>query len=177
MPVTPFHLGPALVVKAVCPRWISLGVFAVVQVAIDVESVGNLLLGRYPVHAGWHTVPGALLVAAVVVVPARALLAPLYLRLARALERAGDVPAWVRDELASLSWPSALGGALVGALSHVGLDAIIHADVVPLWPWVPGNPLLVPGSFVATHVACVVAGVLGLALWAVLATRRPAGPR
>ncbi len=36
MPVTPFHLGPAVVLEAVCPRQLSLGVFALVQVVIDV---------------------------------------------------------------------------------------------------------------------------------------------
>lgn len=103
---------------------------------MPVESVGNLVLGRYPVHAAWHTVPGALLVAAVVVAPARAVLLPL---------------------------------------SHVALDALVHADVQPLAPWVAGNPFFVAGSFVAVHVACAVTGALGFARWYARAARRP-GP-
>jgi hypothetical protein len=172
MPVTPFHLGPAIVVKAVCPRWISLGVFAAVQIAIDVESVANILLGRYPVHGVAHTVPGSLLVAALVLVPARALLGPLYGRLARV----HGVPPWARAELGAVSWTAALGGAVFGALSHVLLDAVIHADQAPLWPWVDGNPWLVPGAFVPMHLACAVAGLAGLVLWPALAARRAGSP-
>ena len=67
MPITPFHVGPALVVRALGPRWFSLGVFSLVQVAIDVESVVNVILGRYPIQATLHTVA-----AGVAALPARA---------------------------------------------------------------------------------------------------------
>ena len=62
MPVTPFHLGAALPLKPLAGRRLSLGVFALVQIGIDLESGYNLLLDRWPVHARLHTLPGALAV-------------------------------------------------------------------------------------------------------------------
>lgn len=143
MPVTPFHLGPAVIVKAACPRWFSLGVFAIVQAALDVESVGNIVAGRYPVHGGLHTLPGALLLSAAVIVPARHVVARFF----------------------PVSWTAAITGALVGGSSHVLLDAVIHPDVVPFAPWLAGNALFVAGSFVWMHVGCAAAGLLGGAAW------------
>ncbi|MBI2158990.1 MAG: hypothetical protein HYU25_01125 [Candidatus Rokubacteria bacterium] len=143
MPVTPFHLGPAVIVKAACPRWFSLGVFAIVQAALDVEPTWNIVAGRYPVHGGLHTLPGALLLSAAVIVPARHVVARFF----------------------PVSWTAAVTGALVGGGSHVLLDAVIHPDVVPFAPWLAGNALFVPGSFVWMHVGCAAAGLLGGVAW------------
>jgi hypothetical protein len=159
VPVTPFHLGPALVLKAIGPRWFSLGVFTLVQVAIDAESVANITLGRYPVHATLHTIPGSLAVAAVLLMPARYWLPPVYRWLARHPDLAS-----VRSRLASghpIPWMAAITGAVFGALSHVALDALIHRDVGLLVPWRGGNPMFVAGSFVAVHVGCLILGVFG----------------
>jgi hypothetical protein len=143
MPVTPFHLGPAVIVKAACPRWFSLGVFAIVQAALDVEPTWNIVAGRSPVHGGLHTLPGALLLSAAVIVPARHVVARFF----------------------PVSWTAAITGALVGGSSHVLLDAVIHPDVVPFAPWLAGNTLFVPGSFVWVHALCAAAGLLGGAAW------------
>ncbi len=143
MPITPFHLGPALIVKAACPRWFSLGVFAIVQAALDVEPTWNIVAGRYPVHGGLHTLPGAILLSAAVIVPARAVVARFF----------------------PVSWTAAVAGALVGGSSHVLLDAVIHPDVVPFAPWLAGNALFVAGSFVWMHVGCAAAGLLGGVAW------------
>src|SRR6185503_16141656 len=83
MPVTPFHLGPALVVKAIFRERFSLGVFTLVQGVIDVESIANILLNRWPVHADLHTVLGALAVSAVCAVVGRPLVSWLNRRLPR----------------------------------------------------------------------------------------------
>ena len=64
MPVTPFHLGPLMPLKAVVPRHFSLGVFAVVQVVIDLESIWNIVRDNPVVHDRLHTLLGAMLVAA-----------------------------------------------------------------------------------------------------------------
>jgi len=143
MPVTPFHLGPAVIIKAACPRWFSLGVFTIVQAALDVEPTWNMAAGSYPVHGGLHTLPGALLLSAAVIVPARAVVARFF----------------------PVSWTAAVAGALVGGSSHVLLDAVIHPDVVPFAPWLAGNALFVAGSFVWMHVGCAAAGLLGGVAW------------
>lgn len=85
------------------------------------------------------------------------------------------MPGWVVAELQDTGWPATLVSGLAGALSHVVLDAVIHADVQPLWPWSSRNPLFVPGSFDPVHYACGALGALGLAWWLALARRRPRG--
>ena len=174
MPLTPFDLGPAVVLKAVWPGWFSLGVFTAVQVAIDVETVSHIATGQYPLHGPWHTVPGSVLVGAVILVPARYGLAPVSAFLRRVLAPAPGIPRRVIDELAPVSWPGAALGALLGALSHVALDAFMHPDVTPLAPWRGGNPLFVPDSSFWLHAGCLVVGLLGLLAWPALASRRQA---
>jgi hypothetical protein len=172
VPVTPFHLGPALIVKAACPRQFSLGAFALVQVAIDVEPIWNILAGRWPVHARLHTLAGALLIAVALIVPARLGLPALYRaadRALRAVQPAGW-PAWLRPGPGS--WTSVSAGALVGGLSHVLLDAVVHSDVRPFAPWSAANPFLVRGSFVWMHLGCALAGAVGLLAWHALSVGR-----
>lgn len=133
MPVTPFHLGPALVVKALGPRWFSLGVFTVVQVGIDVESVLNIVRGSYPIHATLHTVPGSLTLAAVLLLPARYWLPLAYGWLARWPEwalllsgvAAGRPIPWTAALTRAILWGSlARGVGCVNAPRHASDDAL-----------------------------------------------------
>jgi hypothetical protein len=47
MPVTPFHLGPGLAAKAVLGRHMSLTVFGLGQVAMDLEPGLRMLRGAF----------------------------------------------------------------------------------------------------------------------------------
>ena len=59
MPFTPFHMGPALVVKAVCGRHFSIPIFAFTQVAIDSEVlVGYSFRRDLSYHKVMHTIAG-----------------------------------------------------------------------------------------------------------------------
>ena len=76
-----------------------------------------------------------------------------------------------------LGWTAAAAGAFVGAYSHVALDSIMHFDMHPFSPWAAANPSLELLSYRALHVACVVAGVAGIALWLAVKIRARHGPR
>ena len=56
-------------------------------------------------------------------------------------------------------------GAYVGTLSHVALDALMHADMRPLAPFSSANPLLwlVENDNVYRYLAIV--GAIGGAVW------------
>jgi hypothetical protein len=158
MPVTPFHLGPGLAAKAVLGRHMSLTVFGLSQVAMDVEPVVRILRGDFIVHGFTHTYLGATLVGALAVAvggPVRRHL------LARWLPDLGARPAVAASEPAPLTWRAAAIGAFGGTYSHVLLDSVMHADLVPLAPFADGNALLGAVSLVTLHVACVVSGLLG----------------
>lgn len=134
------------------PRHISFLSFCAANVFIDFESLYNLALDRYPVHAFFHTYVGASLVA--IAVPA------LYLaaRWLAGRVRLPDLLGW-----RELSLPQVALGAALGAYSHIALDSVMHHDIQPLAPFSPHNALLEVVSLSTLHIACVVLGILGLA--------------
>ena len=154
MPFTPFHFGPGAALAAVAPRHVSFVAFCAVNVLIDVETLLNIVYGREPLHAFFHTPFGATLAAAATV--------PMVL-LVRAIVRR-----WRRLDffaLAGLTLRQIVLGALAGAWSHVVLDGIMHADASPLAPFVAGNALHGLVDVRMLHAACTLAGVAGLAVW------------
>jgi membrane-bound metal-dependent hydrolase YbcI (DUF457 family) len=58
-----------------------------------------------------------------------------------------------------ISWGSAIGGALIGAYSHVLLDSIMHPDIRPLMPFSKANVLYDTVGLTALHVGCVIPGL------------------
>ena len=71
MPVTPFHMGPGLLAKALLGRHLSLMVFGFSQVAIDLEPLVHIVRGDAVLHGFAHTYVGATLVASFSVVAGR----------------------------------------------------------------------------------------------------------
>ena len=65
-----------------------------------------------------------------------------------------------------------IAGAFVGTLSHVLLDSLMHADLTPFTPWSDANGLLGLMSIPTVHQGCLVAGLLGLAVWLMVAWRQ-----
>jgi hypothetical protein len=65
MPITPFHFGPGALFASAAPSRISWTVFALANVLIDLEPIGLHFITGDPAHPWLHTVPGALVVAAV----------------------------------------------------------------------------------------------------------------
>lgn len=150
MPITPFHLGPGALVKALAPRAVSFTAFAAANVVIDLESVFNLLTGRYPVHATLHTFVASLAVG-IVVGAAVALVG----------RSAGSR---VRRFGAELEGRPALLGGVLGGLSQPLLDAVMHADIRPFLPWTEANPLLRIVGLDVLHVLCLGTGAVGVAM-------------
>jgi membrane-bound metal-dependent hydrolase YbcI (DUF457 family) len=76
-----------------------------------------------------------------------------------------------------IGWTEAVVGALVGTVSHVLLDSVMHHDMRPFWPISTANPFLRVVDVGELHLACIGAGVVGAALLALrqwLATRQAA---
>lgn len=166
MPITPLHFGPGALFKSAAPGHISWVEFALANALIDLEPIGLFFLTGDPAHPWLHTPPGALAVAALAALggrkPCEACLRWWNSRLSAAQAR------WL--SAAPVITPGAAwSGALLGTLSHILLDGIMHGDVRPFWPFHAGNPMqgLVPLEWL--HAGCVAAGVLGVAI---LALRR-----
>jgi hypothetical protein len=158
MPVTPFHFGIGLLGKGIAPRTVSLSAFVASQIVIDCESAYFLLVAReWPVHRVLHTFALATPVGALVGVGLWAVVGRIRWPPGRA---------WLRNDCALL--PAIVGG-LLGGLTHPLLDGIMHADIQPFRPFSEANPLYQAVGLGPLHLACVLAGLIGLAL---LALRR-----
>ena len=164
MPITPFHFGPGALLKCVAPRHVSWTVFGFANVLIDLEPVTLFLLIGDPAHPWLHTPPGAVAVAVVAATVGR-----------RPCER---FLAWWNRNLSpqqaqwlavptEIATGAAWAGALLGTISHILLDAIMHVDVRPFWPIAKANPL--QGLIEIEHLqwGCVIAGVIGIGALAI----------
>lgn len=110
MPFTPFHLGAGTLLKALQPRRLSWVMFAVSQVAMDLEPLYRLLRGDLEVHGFSHTALGATVVG----------LACLPLRV-------------FADRFVPITWPAAAVGVATGVYSHLLLDGFLHGDMHLPW--------------------------------------------
>ena len=169
MPVTPFHFGPATVVKAVAPEHFSFVAFGLTQLIIDIEPIFYISRGMWPIHRFFHTYLGATAVALVVILFGKPICeAALRLwnwRLSECQRKwFGVTP--------EISFTAATIGAFFGAYSHVFLDSIMHSDMRPFAPFSDVNGLLYMISIERLHEVCALAGILGGMVLLVLLVRR-----
>ncbi len=175
MPFTPFHMGPALLIKPVLNHRFSLIVFGTAQVLMDIEPGIGMLRDSAVLHGPSHALLGALLVALVAAAIGR-LLAPFLLRrfnreLTHYRQEHLKVPI-------AISWPVAFGSALFGTFSHLLLDALMHMDMAPLAPLSDRNPLLFAVPVMHVYGLTVLLGSIGVAGWMIRAIiTRPAASK
>jgi membrane-bound metal-dependent hydrolase YbcI (DUF457 family) len=153
MPVTPFHFGPGALVHGLAPRYVSFLSFCAANVLIDVEPGYYMLTGQFPLHRFLHTIVGATLIIAAIVV------------LFSAVRRVVLIPNVFRWR--ELSKKQVAIGAALGAYSHLIFDSVMHFDIRPLSPFSESNVLLNFVPLSQLHLFCVAAGVLGLVVLAV----------
>lgn len=164
MPITPFHFGAGALVKCAAPAHVSWTVFALANILIDLEPIALFLFTGDPAHPWLHTLPGAIGVGVVAASagkrPAEAFLRWWNRQLSPAQAK------WLATQ-AKITPASAWTGAFLGTLSHILLDAIMHADVRPFWPIQEANTLQGLITIEQLQWTCASAGVLGLAVLAI----------
>jgi membrane-bound metal-dependent hydrolase YbcI (DUF457 family) len=154
VPLTPFHLGPALLVGALARRRLDLPTLLAASVVVDARAA-LVVFGPLdpPVHGVLTTFAGAAVVAVLLSLAVLAV-APFVVRI---LDGHG------------LDWNPSLTtvpvSALVGTLTHVVLDAFLYGDVRPFAP-LSGNPFLGLAPSTAVYVGCLASLVLGVGLFA-----------
>ena len=159
MPFTPFHMGPGLLVKAALQKRFSLMMFGWSQVVMDVQPLTVMLAGQGHMHGFTHTYLGALSIAVVS--------APTGKHLAEfGLKRCG------LSRHLPITWRVAFLSTFIRTFSHVMLDSVMHADLQPFAPWRLDNPLLGYISVAHLHWFCLGAGLVGFALYLMLAAGR-----
>ena len=130
MPLTPFHLGPGLLIGLLLLSYIDFPTFVVASVIVDVEPILVLAFGLdYPLHGFFHSFLGGTLIAfllAAVMSRVRASLSPLL--------------SFFKLEHKS-SFKTILIASLSGIYIHILLDSRMHRDIRPFYP-LGFNPLL-----------------------------------
>jgi hypothetical protein len=172
MPFTPLHLGPGLALKALGGRHFSLLTFSLAQVAMDIEPLVGLMTGAKRLHGPTHTYLAALGIALVVAVLAPPLGRPVLQRWNREMDWA-RLP-WLAAP-AHFTRVSVLTGAVLGTVTHVWLDSLMHADLTPLAPWSEVNGWLGLVSGEALTLGCLLSGLVGLIVWLSPAASRRRG--
>lgn len=162
MPITPLHMGPALLGKAALDNRISLIAFGFSQLLIDIEPLIGLILHWPRLHGVTHTLPLALGLGLLSALLARLLSPWLLARWNREMASLG----WRCWQAPAATWSSLLTGGLLGGVSHLLLDALMHGDMTPLWPCSAANPLYELMTYEQVEWLCLGSGVLGCVIWA-----------
>jgi hypothetical protein len=148
MPLTPIHLGPGIAIKSALGNRFSFMVFGGAQVLMDIEPLIGIIRGKAVLHGYTHTILGALIIGLVAGVIGRPISA-FTLKLLKIKHQ-------------PFTWTSSFWGAFTGTFSHIGLDAVMHGDMSPLWPIAQGNKLLGVVSIGWLHLLCLGLGLLGV---------------
>jgi hypothetical protein len=158
MPFTPFHFGPAAIVRAIFPRHFSFTVFCFAQVIVDAEVLVYMARADGPLHRHMHTYAGATAAALVALFAGRPLCRS-------ALRVWSSTPGLTLKEFfdfdSEIPFVAAFTGAFAGTYSHVFLDSMLYRDMTPLVPFGESNPAfgwIGPGML---YGLCFVSGVIG----------------
>ena len=138
MPITPFHFGPGILIKSAAPRRISWTMFALANIAIDLEPIVYFVLTGDPAHRHLHSLLGAGLLAIGCALAGRRLCEKFLALWNSRLDQVQAI--WLAVDT-KITVPMALISALLGTWTHVLLDSVMHADIQPLWPFSEANPL------------------------------------
>lgn len=162
MPITPFHMGPGMLIKALLQGCFSLIIFGWAQLLMDIQPILVVLTGKGNLHGFSHTYIGATLIAIFSVITGRwvyqAIMAFIKKDFSDYQKKLFDVPKTLALRVCVLS-------AFIGTYSHVLLDSIMHADVEPYYPISLENDINLILSIENLHKLCIYTGLLGLIIF------------
>ncbi len=145
-------MGPGLFIKSLLQGSFSLIVFGWSQFIMDLQPLFVMITGEGQLHGFSHTFIGATLIAIFSGFTGKYLSEFLLLAMGFSYQ------------YNRVSWVVAIVSAFIGTYSHVILDAIMHADVQPYFPFSESNELLKIISIEALHNYCIMAGLVGILL-------------
>ena len=155
MPLTPFHLGPALFLGLVLLRYLDFPTFLIANVIVDVEPLTVLLLDlNCPLHGFLHSFLGGTLMAIA-----------LTVAMARVRERLNYILSTLKIEQETTA-RKILAASLLGIYIHILLDSRMHPDIRPFYP-LDINPFLSRSMLVGleVHMLCIWMFIAGLIMY------------
>ncbi len=155
MPFTPYHMGPGILIKAVLQGSFSLMVFGWAQIIMDLQPLVVLITGKGHLHGFSHTYFGASLLAIFAAITGK-YLSELGLFILRLSKKPNQI---------KIAWWVVFLSAFIGTFSHVLIDSIMHADIVPFFPFSSENKILGLVSIDRLHKLCLYSGIFGAGLY------------
>lgn len=153
MPLTPFHIGPAVLFGLILFRFISLPAFVIGSVIVDIEPFFVLLFGLdLPLHGFFHSFVGGSVAAFFVFF--------VMMRLDGRIQKVMEIFR-VKQESSSFG---VLSGAFLGVYLHIFLDSFLYTDIRPFFP-AEVNPLYGLFSGHEIYLFCVAGFVFGIFLY------------
>jgi len=140
MPLTPLHLGPALLLGFIFRKRLDIIALALGSVILDIECVYKILIGDRLLHAGFfHSFIGAIIAGII-----------LGLVLYLFDNKIYRFKHWLKiDQKTSFSM--IISGSVIGTVSHVFLDAFLYPEMRPFYP-LSINPLYNHSIIIIAHV-------------------------
>ncbi len=77
----------------------------------------------------------------------------------------------LKIENGKIATPALIAAAFMGTYSHVFLDSMMHADLLPFYPWTRSNGLLDIVSYEQLHLFCFLTGVIGMVIFGIMRSR------
>jgi Domain of unknown function (DUF4184) len=162
MPITPFHMGPGMLIKAILQGFFSLIIFGWAQLLMDIQPILVVLTGKGNLHGFSHTYIGATLIAIFSVLTGRwiyqAVMVFIKKDFSNYQKKLFNVPKELTMRVCVVS-------AFIGTYSHVLLDSIMHADVEPYYPIYLANDINLIISVENLHKFCVYTGLFGIVIF------------
>jgi len=152
MPFTPFHLGPSLLIGVIFFPYLFIPSILLGSIIVDIEPLTFLILDLPVLHLFFHTFFGATLLA---------LLGAFFLFLLRGVFEKIMTFFLLPQTVSPLNITIA---ALVGAYSHIVLDAFLYPEMQPFWPLI-GNPFLGLVSSLAIYLFCVLCFIIAIPIY------------
>ena len=167
MPVTPLHMGPGMLVKAILQGFFSLIIFGWAQFLMDIQPLLVILTGKGHLHGFSHTYVGATLIAIFSALSGKLVYQKIMVFIANDFteyqKRLFNVPRKLNMGVCFIS-------AFIGTYSHVLLDSIMHADVEPFYPIYFENDINLIISRESLYKLCVYTGILGMVIFFTIRT-------
>lgn len=146
MPLTPFHLGPGLLIGLLLFSFIDFPSFLVASIIIDVEPFLVLAFDiDSRVHGFFHSFLGGTIVAL--------LLAAVMNRIVKLGYLSSVLEFFKLKQRSSLK--KVVSASILGVYVHILLDSLMHSDIQPFYPF-DWNPILDSGvlSSLGVYVLC-----------------------
>jgi len=150
MPITPFHLGPGMLLGMIFFRFVNLPTFLAASIIADIEPFLVIVLGLdYPLHGFFHSFPGGSILALIV---------SLFLsRFKRSADKMMDFFK-MKQEMSSRN---VFIAAFSGVYLHIFLDSFLYTDIRPFFP-IDANPFYGLVSYGDVILFCALSFVLGI---------------